>query len=138
MNLTQVLHQQWAADGTLNGLLPASAVMTGRYFASQPTFPYACLSQIRQGAELRTNSGASLDTIIVEVRIWHGRDNYDAGKAIADAADSLFNRTDFALAGSDKILNMQRIERQAISNPDDGHWQFILRFECMAYLASGA
>ena len=43
MNLEQTLHTRWAATSALTDLLPAARVMTGRYEAETPTYPYAVI-----------------------------------------------------------------------------------------------
>ena len=136
MNLGQVIHQRWAADSTLNGLLDSSKVTTGTYYATDPTFPYATITRPGDTTGGYDNDGAALELPRVRITVYHGRDNYDEGLAIAAAVKSAFDRTDFALSGSDKVLNMQRDGYEEIDD-EDGDWYFVIDFLCRVYLATG-
>jgi hypothetical protein len=136
MNLGQVLHTRWAADGTLNGLLDSSKVTTGTYFAEDPQPPYATITRPGDMTAWRDNEGAAEEHALVRITVYHGRDNYDEGLAIADAVKAAFDRTDFALSGSDKVMNIQRIGYEEIDD-EDGDWYFMIDFRCQVYLANG-
>ena len=136
MNIGQVLHTRWAADGTLNGLLPVANVMTGNYFATDPVFPYATITRPGDTTEGYDNSDAAEERVTVRVTVYHHRDNYDEGLAIADAVKSAFDRTAFDLSGSDKVLNMQRTGYLELQDEND-NWYFVIDFTCTVHLASG-
>ncbi len=136
MNIGAVIHTRWAADSTLNGLLPSSDVMTGNYFATDPKFPYATITRPGDTTEGYDNTEAAEERVTVRVTVYHHRDNYDGGLAIADAAKSAFDRTKFDLSGSDKVLNMQRTGYAELQDEDD-NWYFVIDFTCTVHLASG-
>jgi hypothetical protein len=132
MNLAQVIHQRWAADELLNGLLPASRVYTG--MSVDPTTPYAAISRQSDRPVAYLNDGSTVDRVGVRVQVFH--DNYDAGAAIVQQLRLAFHLAQFALSGSDKVLSIQRstdFERQ----DDDGVWEFVVDLNCTVYLTSG-
>ncbi|MGD0516486.1 MAG: DUF3168 domain-containing protein [Thermoguttaceae bacterium] len=132
MNLAQVIHQRWAADSTLNGLLPATRVYTGLSF--DPTRPFAVISKESDKPETYHSDGSAIDAVGLRIQVFH--DNYDAGAEIAHQIKKVFDRTAFDLSGSDKVLNIQR-GNNSENQTDDGVWQFIMDFICTVYLASG-
>ena len=132
MNLAQVIHQRWAADSTLNGLLPATRVYTGLSF--DPTRPFAVISKESDKPETYHSDGSTIDAVGLRIQVYH--DNYDAGAEIAHQIKKVFDRTAFDLSGSDKVLNIQR-GNNSENQTDDGVWQFIMDFICTVYLASG-
>ena len=132
MNLAQVIHQRWAADSTLNGLLPATRVYTGLSF--DPTRPFAVISKESDKPETYHSDGSAIDAVGLRIQVYH--DNYDAGAEIAHQIKKVFDRTAFDLSGSDKVLNIQR-GNNSENQTDDGVWQFIMEFICTVYLASG-
>ena len=136
MNIGQVLHTRWAADGTLNGLLDSSKVTTGTYFAADPGFPFATITRPGDTTEGYDNSGAAEEHVTIRVTVYHHRDNHDEGLVIADAVKSAFDRTNFDLSGSDKVLNMQRTGYAELQDEDD-NWYFVVDFLCMIHLATG-
>lgn len=136
MNIGQVLHARWEANETLNGLLPVSKVMTGVYFADDPKFPYATITRPGDTTAGYHNTGAAEERVVVRITVYHHRDNYDEGLAIADAAKAVFDRTAFDLSGSDRVLNMQRSAYEETQDEED-NWFFIIDFVCMVHLASG-
>jgi hypothetical protein len=138
MNLMQVLHERWAADTTLNGLLPVASVFTGIHFAEDPVFPYATLTRPGDVPETFTNSGDAVENVSVRITTYHDADSYDAGLAIAEAVQDLYNRTKFDLSGNDKVLSMTRAGYQEIPEPENGDWFFVVDFTCLVYLATGS
>jgi len=132
MNLAQAIHQRWAANAALNDLLPASRVYTGLSF--DPVRPFAVISKESDQPHTYNSDGSAVDTIGLRIQVFH--DHYDAGAEILHHIKAAFDRTSFDLAGSDKVLNIQRSndwERQH----NDGAWQFVVDFKCTVYLASG-
>ena len=132
MNLAQVIHQRWAADSTLNGLLPATRAYTGLSF--DPVRPFAVISKENDKPESYHSDGSAIDAVGMRIQVFH--DHYDAGAEILHHIKAAFDRTAFDLAGSDKVLNIQRSNDSERQNPD-GVWQFIIDFKCTVYLASG-
>ena len=59
MNLSQVIHQRWAAATALNALLPATRVSTG--LSVDPTTPYAVVSKEGQSPESMHHDGSGID-----------------------------------------------------------------------------
>ena len=132
MNLVQVIHQRWAADETLRALLPASRVTTG--ITVDPATPYAVIGQQSNRPIFQCSDGSSVDRVGLRVQVFH--ESYDAAAAIVDRLKAVFHLAQFPLAGSDKVLAMQRAndsERQQ----DDGLWQFVVDFDCIVQLATG-
>ena len=132
MNLAQVIHQRWAADSTLNGLLPVSRVYTGLSF--DPARPFAVISKESDRPETYHSDGSAIDAVGLRIQVFH--DHYDAGAEIMHHIKTTFDRTAFNLAGSDKVLNIERGADSERQN-NDGAWQFIVDFKCTVYLASG-
>ena len=132
MNLAEVIHQRWAAAEALNNLLPASRVYTG--ISVDPTTPYAVISKESHRPAICYNDGSAVDTVGVRIQVFH--DNHDSGAAVLDQVKAALDRTDFALSGSDKVIDMQRsndFQRQE----EDGVWQFVIDFNCTVHLKSG-
>ncbi len=132
MNLAQVIHQRWAAATTLNGLLPASRVYTGLSF--DPQRPFAVISKESEQPQTYHSDGSAIDTVGLRIQVFH--DNYDAGAEIVQQIKTVFDRSAFELAGSDKVLNIKRSNDSEQQN-NDGAWQFIIDVDCTVYLAAG-
>jgi len=132
MNLAQVIHQRWAASPTLNGLLPAARVYTGLSF--NPARPFAVISKESDKPDTYHSDGSAIDTVGLRIQVFH--DHYDAGAEILHQIKTALDRTTFDLAGSDKVLNIERNNDSERQN-NDGAWQFIVDFKCTVYLASG-
>lgn len=133
MNLEQVIHQRWAASETLNGLLPAESLKTGRSFGD--SLPYATVSRLANRTRFRTNAGDALGEVTLRINVWH--DDYDAGRAIVEQVEATFDRSGFDLSGGDRVLQMLRTDDSA-SQHDDGTWQFTVEFLVQVHLPSGA
>lgn len=132
MNLAQVIHQRWAAAEALDQLLPASRVYTGMSVDPRP--PYAVITRQSDRPSAYFHDGSTVDQVGVRVQVFH--DNHDAGAAIVHQIKRAFHQSQFALSGSDKVINMQRANDSERPN-DDGLWQFVIDFNCTVYLASG-
>jgi hypothetical protein len=132
VNLEQVVHQRWAASDALNSLLAAEHVKTGRSFGA--ALPYATIARRGSRTALRTSAGDALDEVTLRVNVWH--DQYDAGRAIVHQVKAAFDRTDFALAGGDRVVQMRRTDDSA-SQHSDGTWQFTVDFLVQVHLPSG-
>ena len=130
MNLAQVIHQRWAAAAALAELLPAASVYTGT--SVDPTTPYAVIGKQSDRPEANFNDGSAVNTVVVRIEVFH--DNRDAGAAIVHQVKAAFDRTDFALAGGDKVINMQR-SNDSERQEKDGVWKFTADFNCTVYLS---
>jgi hypothetical protein len=133
MNLAQVIHQRGAAAEQLNDLLPADRVTTGT--GVDPTLPYAAISKHSQRPGVIYNDGSAVDTVGVQIEVFH--DDYDAAAAIVAQIKAVFDRTDFALAGSDRVINIQR-SNDFQEHAADGTWRMAVDLNCSVYLESGA
>ncbi len=137
MNLSQVIHEQWAANSTLNGLLPVAQFHTGTYFKAEPAFPYATLTRPGIGSiTSRLNDGHRIDTLTVRIAVYHGADSYDEGVAIADAVDDAFDKLGFALSNSDRVIQMMVAGPASELQDDDGNWTWVTDFTCMIQMAA--
>jgi len=132
MNLEQAIHERWAASEALASLLPAENVRTGRSYG-QP-MPYAALTRLGSRTAFRTNAGDAMDEVTLRINVWH--DDYDAGRAILEQVKAAFDRSDFALSGGDRVVQMRRTDDSA-SQHDDGAWQFTIEFLVQVHLPSG-
>lgn len=132
MNLGQVIHQRWAAAEALSNVLPASRVYTG--MSIDPTTPYGTITRQSDRPTAYLNDGSTIDQVGLRVQVFHH--NHDAGAAVVHQIKAAFHQAEFALAGSDKVINMQRTNDFEHQN-DDGVWQFVVDFKCTVYLASG-
>lgn len=132
MNLESAIHQRWAASDALASLLPAESVKTGRSFGDP--LPYATIARERSRTAFRTNAGDAMDEVTLRIDVWH--DDYDAGRAIAEQVKAAFDRSDFALSGGDRVVQMRRSGDSA-SQHEDGVWQFSVEFLVQVYLPSG-
>ena len=132
MNLAQVIHQRWAAAAGLNDLLPTDRVFTGMSF--DPSLPFATIGKESDRPTSYQSDGSAVDTVSLRIRVFH--EHHADAAAIVHQIKTAFDRTAFDLAGSDKVLIMQRVndfEQQR----DDGAWQMVVDFNCTVYLAAG-
>jgi hypothetical protein len=137
MNLAQAIQARWSAAPQLNGLLPAEEVVTGTYFAAEPGGCYATITLPGGTVEGYANDGSSVEN--VQVRIQVHDDDYGHGQAVVAALLAALDRADFALAGADRVLAMQKTGMpQEIQDPRRGQWEWIVDFRCRVYLAGAA
>jgi hypothetical protein len=129
MNLAQMLHQRWAAAEALNDLLPASRVYTG--MSVDATTPYAVISKEHDRPLGFHNDGSAIDSIGVRFEVFH--QDYDAALAIMEQIKKTFDRSDFTLAGGDKVISMQRLNDFEVQE-NDGLWRLVIDFNCTVYL----
>jgi len=132
VNLEQAIHQRWAAAGALTSLLPVENVKTGR--SSDGPVPYATIVREKNRTAFRSNAGDALDEVTLRVDVWH--DNYDKGRGIAEQVKAAFDRSEFALSGSDKVVQMRRTSDSATQD-EDGMWRLTIEFLVQVYLPSG-
>ena len=119
MTLEQALHQRWSDNQTLNALLPADRVTTGR--SSLGTLPRATICRESRCTVCRTNLGDILEDVTVTMHLRH--ESFDDGIAIIRQFLAVFDRSHFNLSENAKVLSLRRIEdtcRQA----NDNTWQF--------------
>jgi hypothetical protein len=133
MNLVQVIHQRWEAATALNALLPVSRVYTGAGY--DPVPPLAVIFKQSDKPDSYDVDGSAIDIVVLRIRVLHV--HYDAAAAIIHEIKKAFDRTSFALSGSDTVQNMQRIN-DIEDQRNDGIWEMTIDFECTVYLASGA
>jgi len=136
MNLSQVLHAQWAADSTLNGLLPVAGFQTGMYFKTEPTFPYATLTRPAGTVDIRETAGVRTDILPVIITLYHGADSYDEGVAIEQAIDDAFDDTEFSLAGGDKVIQMRIVGPPAEIQDEEGNWSWECNFDLVVEMGA--
>lgn len=132
MNLEQAIHQRWAANTTLQALLPAENVKTGRSFGDST--PYATIGRKANRTVFRTNDGSALDETQLKVEVWH--DSYDDGRTIAEQVKTVFDRSEFELSGNDRVVQMRRTNDSATQD-ENGVWCFGVEFIASVYLSLG-
>jgi hypothetical protein len=132
MNLEQAIHERWAASAALAALVGADRLKTG--LARGTGTPYATLVRKPGRTLARTNAGDALDQIPLVIRVWH--DQFDAGQAIAQQVKAAFDRSQFALGGGDRVLQMRRGGESVVQH-DDGIWEWAIEFSVQVYLVSG-
>lgn len=136
MNLAQYIHSRWAADGTLNGLMDSSLVTTGIYFENNPGSRFATITLPGGLYRQRFNDQGALNETIVRIQVHY--DNYDLGLLIANAVLAAFNRADFDLSGTDKVINIQADGPPAeLQDPETGEWDFVMDLVAVVHLATG-
>ena len=130
MNLPKYLHTRWAANTTLNGLLPATSLHTGTHMAVDPTFPFATISMPGGFNAGRTNDGVSNEAVSVRIAVYHGADYYDELVAIAEAVHDAFDEAAFDLGGSDRCILMHQEGEPDQIQDERGDWTFSIDFTC--------
>lgn len=138
MNLLQTIRTQWAANSTLNGLIPAATkLQTGvyQYAGASPSYPFCTIQEVDRYPEDQSNTAAT-ERVTVRITSYHNRSGYDALVTIADAIDAVFNRAGFNLSGSDYVLTMERAGRQSLQDEDDD-WYIVQDYTCLVHLATG-
>lgn len=135
MNLEEAIHARWAADATLNGLLPATDVHTGRYRVADPTFPFATI-EITGGTARDESNEDALAYPTVQFKIYHAADSHDALKSIVNAMVDAFHQADFNLDGGDKVLDMKLDGEPVYSQDEPGNWIVTTNFTSMTLVAA--
>ena len=119
MLLEQALHQRWSDNPTLNMLLPADRVMTGR--SSLDTLPRATICRQSRRTVCYTNSGDKLEEVAIEVQLRH--ESFDDGVAIIQQFLATFDRSYFELSGTARVLSLRPIEDRC-QQSSDNTWHF--------------
>ncbi len=132
MNLEQGIHQRWAAASALCQLLPADRLHTG--LARGAATPYATLVRKPGRTLFRTNAGDALEEVPLGIHVWH--DGFDAGQAIAQQVQAVFDRSDFSLSDGGHVVQMRRAGESAVER-DNSVWQWVIEFSVHVYLPSG-
>jgi hypothetical protein len=132
MNLEQAIHQRWAAASALCQLLPAARLHTG--LARGVATPYATLVRKPGRTLFRTNAGDALEEVLLAIHVWH--DRFDAGQAVAQQVQAVFDRSDFSLSDGDRVVQMRRAGESAVDH-EDGVWQWVIEFFIHVHLPSG-
>lgn len=135
-DLLAKIHARWAAATALNNLLDSSRFFTDANQSASPSLPFAIVVADAGSSEVRTNSG-DIDRVPVRFAVYG--ETLDATKAIADAAVDAFDRAAFDLAGSDRVLNMQRQgQPAAVQDDETGVWVVTINFEAMVWIERAA
>jgi hypothetical protein len=137
--LLQTLHDRWAADATLNGLLPSSRVWIDNYPATggdrvkqdrEPDYPYAVMWKDDETVSARFNSGEQR-TIDVEIDVFASREGGSVARQIVDRIGDPagpYNRQQFDITnGGGRVLNVTVAN---FNDPDPIDDDGILLFEC--------
>ena len=132
MNLEQTLHARWAATAALNDLLPSTRLMTGRYEAEVPTYPYGVLKVSSGEPYSHATDGSAMDMVLVQFVVVD--DDYDDLKAIVEQVKLCYHRTDFALDGSDYVICMSRGTDSMMEHEETGVWVWLLNFRVRVHL----
>jgi hypothetical protein len=124
------IHQRWAAMPALAALLPASRVFTG--MSPDTTLPFAVLAKESDRPQGRYNDGSSIDAVTLRIDVFDA--NYDSAAAIVAEVYAAFDRTAFALAGDDKVIDCERADSSEQQKPD-GVWQMTITLRMTVYRA---
>jgi len=119
MLLEQALHQLWSDDQTLNALLPADHVTTGR--SRLDALPRATICRESQRTVCRTNSGDTLEEITIDMRLRH--ESFADGIAIVRQFLTTFEHSHFDLSENAIVLALQPI-KDTCHQENDNTWQF--------------
>ena len=131
MNLLQAINERWAAAAALEAVLPAARLYTG--VCPDAALPWATLAKESERPVACCNDGSATVAVGLKIDVFHG--DHDAGAGVVEQIIAAFDRSDFALAGSDRVVDMRRVndfERES----DDGVWQFTCEFQCVVFLAA--
>jgi hypothetical protein len=128
MNLLEVIHQRWAAAAELNALLPVSNVYTG--LSPVSTTPYAVITKLSERPVAYLNDGSVVSIVGLRIEVFD--ESYDAAAAVSHQVKAAFDRTEFALSGSNKVLNMRRAD-DYYRQRDDGTWRLAIEFQCTVH-----
>jgi len=137
MDLARAIHERWAADGDLNAALDAARVMTGTYLEEEPAFPYAIIRTTGGRPVAQANNSSAVDEVQLEIIVSHDADNYDELLAIAHRVKQAFNRADFNISDSCKVINVERAWDYPIQDDDTRVWDWYMLFTVRVYLPAG-
>lgn len=129
MSIEQAIHEHWAATASLQRLLSAQRVTTGRL--SRGATPYATIQHGKSRPALPTNRGNAIERIDVHITLWH--DDYDAGRSIARQVEATMDSTTLTLPGSGRIAQLRRAGTE-VAQHDDGLWQWTVELQATVYL----
>ena len=129
MNLEQAIHEHWADTASLETLLPAARVTTGR--SSSGGVPYATIERIESRPTLPTHLGDAVEEVTLRVKVWH--DDHDAGHAIAEQVEIALDRATLTLPGGSRIARLRRSSSAATQHAD-GLWQWTIELRANVYL----
>lgn len=120
-SVEQILHEAFAANAYLVGLLPASKLVTGT--AKGLATPYATIN--REGnAPMARSNGPRIDRTIVRVTVWA---THSTGSALRDELIKHWDNWS-SESTTPRVLSMRKQNDLAIEE-DDGIWQFLIDFE---------
>ena len=142
MNLLENIHELWAADAVLAGMLAASRVSTGE--GKNASLPFAVWTKDSQRPVMISNDGETSDEVGLRCQIFHK--TYDVGDQIANRCKAVFHNGIFELescGGSssgitccDTVMVMRRSNDFEIEE-DDGVWRFVIDFIAKVHLPGG-
>jgi hypothetical protein len=124
----QAIHQRWAGAAQLSALLPAARVSTGA--SPNPSLPRAVLTKQSDRPVAVCNDGSAVTEIGVRIEVFHP--DYDAAAAVIQQAAVQFDRTDFALPQSGRVINMRRTD-DSEQQQEDGTWRMAIDFLCVVW-----
>ncbi len=131
MNLEQAIHEHWADSSSLEGLLSADRLTTGRTHAGTP--PYATLQLRTIRSELPTNQGPALEEIAFRINLWH--ESYDDAKAIAEQVRTAFAGASLEIGESGQLARIHHAA-DSIKQHGDGLWQWTVDLVARVYVLS--
>lgn len=132
----QYFHAQWAADPTLNGLLPATRLTTGRAKVAT-TFPYATITPPDETPNGVSNN-TYYDHLTIRIQVWST--SFQVGAAIHRRIYDLFRNADCTLDNG-SVLNIHPSARGVIEEQDEVTervWQFINEFTCQLAISKSS
>jgi len=142
MDLARAIHTRWAADGDLVALLPIARVMTGTYVQvgeenshGEPDFPYAVIRTTGDQPVAQANNDMAVDEVTLEIIV--SDDDYDDLLAIVHRVKQAFNRADFDITDSCKVINIERQWDYPIQDEETLVWDWIIIFAVRVYLPAG-
>ena len=135
MDLARAIHTRWAADADLVALLPVARVMTGVYAEDEPDFPYAVIRTTGDAPVAQANNSMAVDEVTLEIIV--SDDDYDDLLAIVHRVKQAFNRADFDITDSCKVIDIERQWDYPVQDEDTLVWDWIIIFAVRVYLPAG-
>lgn len=126
------IQTRWAATPALVALIPIAKFTTGQ--TDDATVPYCTISKTNQDTAMRSNGNDTVDDITVMFKV--SDDDYDDAHAIIDQIKTSYYRADFALAGSDKVIDVMKGEEEE-ERDDDKIWRVSVEMIFKTYFATG-
>jgi len=129
VNIEQKLHERWAAVDTLNSLLAASRVFTGR-IPADTTLP--CARLYVSGSLITKMGNKSIErTVQIRFQHWAAEESYGEGRAIQTAIEETFANHAEDLDDS-RLVNLKHELSSCVQGSDDPNdklWHFVTQFQ---------